>query len=220
MTDFPDENEGASGDTREQTPDQLLERFEEGEDRALGELIRRETPRVLRRLRGRMPGGLRRRFGESDILQLTAEDLFRLRGRFENHGEAAFRELFQMIASRNLCNTIDKEMADKRSPKRERHAGATETGAPGLAERAAIDSRSPSRLLAREELVRRLQDCYGRLGEEDREIIDLVDHQGLGCSEAARLLKIAPATARKRHSRAIDRLRAAMQQGNSPDESV
>lgn len=214
------EEERAADATHEQSAEELLARLERGEAPALGELIRREMPRALRRLRKRIPEGLRRRFGESDVLQLTAEDLMRLRGRFENHGEAAFAELFDVIARRNLAGAIDREMAQKRSPRLEQRPPATETDAPGFVEQAAVDTASPSRLLAQEELVARLQACYAELEDADREIIDLVDHQDLGCTGAAHRLGISASTARKRHSRAIARLREAMGRARGVDESV
>ena len=55
---------------RDERSETLLSRFARGEDRALGMLIQRETPRILRRARARMKGRIRRRLGASDILQL------------------------------------------------------------------------------------------------------------------------------------------------------
>ena len=189
----------------EQRSADLLSRFARGDDDALGELVDRETPRILRRLRARMPRDLKARMGASDILQLTAADLVKLRGRFENLGVAAFRELVATIADRTMARAIKRERAEKRTPAKEARVSPADSGNP-FDQLGAADSPTPSRTHGRTETVRKLQGCLARLSEQDRTVLRLLDYDELSCVEAAQHLGISVSAVQQRHSRAVARL--------------
>ena len=197
----------------EQTPEELVSRFARGDDSALGELVERETPRILNRVRSRIPRELRRRMGGSDLLQLTAAELVKMRGQFENRGVGAFREMVATITDRALATVVQRERALKRDLDREHHpepAGDASSGGTWTDLGGAIDSRTPSRVARNREATRRLQECFESLSAEHRQIIELIDYECWPYSDAASLLGIADSTVRKRHSRAIARLRELM----------
>ena len=65
---------------------------------------------------------------------------------------------------------------------------------------------TPSRQLHRHELARKVRQAVSRLPEADQEILLLRTYEGLSNQEVAYLLDLDPATASKRHGRAVLRL--------------
>jgi len=165
-----------------------------------------------------MKGRIRRRLGASDILQLAAADLVQLRSRFENQGMPAFREMVITIVDRTLANEIEREHAQKRTPLRERTSarppGGSERSGDSGADLGAV-TETPSRALDRKERALRLQACYAELPAADREIIRLIDYDGLSYREASERVGISVEAARQRHSRAIGRMREKLGAGPS-----
>jgi RNA polymerase sigma-70 factor (ECF subfamily) len=69
---------------------------------------------------------------------------------------------------------------------------------------------SPSRALARKDLMRRVQQALTALSEADREVLLMRHVEDLPYSTVARILDIEPPAARKRYGRALLRLRAVL----------
>ncbi len=202
-------NTGESEHRHERSED-LLSRFAEGDDSVLGRLLDREAPWIVQRLRARLPSDLKARLGASDILQLTAIDLMRLRGRFLNQGVPAFRGLVATIADNALSKAVDRERAQKRSPEWELPPVPTHAHTSRASRVAAIDTHTPSRDADRTESVDRLQACLAQLPEADRILLRMIDYDGLSYGETAAKLKISISAAHKRHGRALVRLRGLM----------
>jgi len=201
--------------TAQQSED-LLSRFAAGDDTALGQLLDREAPRIVSRMRARLPRDVRARIGGSDILQLTALELMRIRERFDNQGVAAFRELVATIADHALSKAVRKERAQKRTPRREILPPAQPSGDSRPAAPAAIDTNTPSRELRGQESVDRLQACLAELIELDRRIVRMIDYEELSYEEVARRLGLTVSATQKRHSRIVARLRERMARGSGP----
>jgi RNA polymerase sigma-70 factor (ECF subfamily) len=75
-----------------------------------------------------------------------------------------------------------------------------------LAQQLQMRGSSPSQQLDHRELARRLRNAVSQLPEPDREVVVLRHFEGLSNQEVACLLGIDPATASKRHGRAMLRL--------------
>lgn len=194
----------------------LLTRFAEGDDSALGRLVDREAPRLLRHIERQIPKDMKRRIGASDIVQLTAIDLMRVRERFENQGVPAFRKMLSTMANFVLARALERERAKKRDVHRERHAPAQEsTAAEELVERIAAERSTPSQVVSKRESREQVKACFEQLSDIDREAIWLVDYEGRSHPEAARQLGITEEAFRKRHSRAVQNLRDRMKHRSS-----
>lgn len=201
--DSPAEAPGSAGDS-----DALLRRFANGDESALETLLEFESPRLLHRIRRRLPPALRRRVGESDILQLTTMDLLTVRERFENRGMAAFRGLLDTIADINVARVLERETAQRRSIEKERPLARPGSETPGrLLEELAESGPSPSSPMHLQERSETLAECFALLSQSDREIIRWIDYEELSYPEVAEKLGVEAATLRRRHSRAIARLR-------------
>src|SRR5262249_21920726 len=71
-----------------------------------------------------------------------------------------------------------------------------------------IMARGPSPLqeLDQKEMARRVRQAVAQLSEPDQEILFMRSFEGLSYQEVGYLLEVDPATARKRHGRALLRL--------------
>jgi RNA polymerase sigma-70 factor (ECF subfamily) len=65
---------------------------------------------------------------------------------------------------------------------------------------------TPSQQLAQQDLARSVREAVAQLPELDREILTMRTFEGLSYAEVGYILEIDPATARKRHGRALLRL--------------
>lgn len=206
-------SEGAQpGTPRDAHSEELLVRFADGDDSALGELIEREAPRILRRVDARLPRQLKRRVGASDILQLTAVDLLSVRKRFRNQGVPAFRNMVLTIANLNVAKTIEREGAQKRDVRREKAKRHNATESQGDTVDRVIGSRqqTPSEILQQKEKADALKNCFAALKPADQEVIQLIDYEEVGYEAVASRLGISREAARQRHHRAIQNLRNLM----------
>ena len=199
--DFPNDHDKSA---EEWLPD-----FVAGDEEAYGRLIHQELPRLRRPVENRLGPDLRRRIDPSDVLQQAALDVYKLRDKFEDRGLPAFRAWLKQVTMNNLNRLIEKELAQKRDPRKEKRrakdSGKSRSLDP-LGHLAASIS-SPSAGVQREEALHLLERCLDMLGDDDRELLAWIDQEGISYEEAARRLSINIEATRRRHSRAIARLR-------------
>ena len=89
-----------------------------------------------------------------------------------------------------------------------RFSGRAEGGGDALLARPFLDKESsPSRQLARSELVRRVRQVLAGLSETDREVLLMRSADELPYREIACILDLDPGAARQRYGRALLRLR-------------
>lgn len=203
-------------DNTDPESERLLARFADGDESALRDLVDREGGGVLRHIEARMPAHLKKRFGASDIVQQTIIDLVSLQKRFDNRGVPAFRGLLRTMAERNLASAAARERALKRDVIRETTPppGFTDDSLPpSPIEAVPAEKSTPSKALLRSESVESVQRALLELSEQDREIIRLIDDVEIGYEAAATELGITAEAARRRHSRAIARLRELTRRG-------
>jgi RNA polymerase sigma-70 factor (ECF subfamily) len=78
---------------------------------------------------------------------------------------------------------------------------------------------TPSQVLAQRELARRVQQALAGMSETDRDILFMRNYEGLSYEEAASILDIDTAAARKRHGRALLRLHKLLADEAGPEGS-
>ncbi|MCA8961601.1 MAG: sigma-70 family RNA polymerase sigma factor [Planctomycetes bacterium] len=190
-----------TGRTRSDAEDDLLTRFARGEGEALERLFRSEEPGLRRHLGARIPRGMERRWGVSDILQQTVIELIEMRDRFEVRGGPAFRGLVTRVAERALARAVRRERAAKRDIGR--HASV----AGSMAQWVYSPGPSPSGISMRREDLDALRASFDRLPCGDRLLLRMIDAEGRDYTEVAQALGITEAAARQRRHRALNRLR-------------
>jgi RNA polymerase sigma-70 factor (ECF subfamily) len=89
-----------------------------------------------------------------------------------------------------------------------------------LAQQLLASDSSPSQQLAQQELAQRVRRAVAQLPDDDREILLMRTFKGLTFEEVGYLLALAPATARKRHGRALLRLHAILTDGGLTESQL
>jgi RNA polymerase sigma-70 factor (ECF subfamily) len=182
----------------------LIERIKSGDREALSALFEKYSRRLAVLIHYRISPELRSFFEVDDILQETFLRAFRDFDQFTYQSPGSFMSWLARIS--------DHVMADlaRSQGRQKRHAAEmlrfrSESNPSGPEP---VDSRTPSRVLAEEEGLRRLLEKLNSLPENYRQAILLMKVEGLSTQEAAaRLGKTNEATALLLH-RALKRFRA------------
>ncbi|MEE2883514.1 MAG: sigma-70 family RNA polymerase sigma factor [Planctomycetota bacterium] len=211
--------ESAQPDSESSSVD-LLKKFTDGDTVAFERLIEREFPPLRRGIEARLGPDIRRRIDPTDVFQQAALDVYRLRDDFDNRGLPAFRAWLKKIMLNNVNRLIEKELAQKRDPRREKRrameAGRSRSLDPLGNLSASISS--PSAGLRREEDLELLKRCLDMLSDDDRQLLLWIHSEGKEYVEVARLLAINVDATRRRHSRAMARLKEFADAMRKPDE--
>jgi len=182
----------------------LLERFRGGDQEAFRLLYEKYRRRLALLIFYKMSEGLRERVEVDDILQEVFWEAANGMGRFSYQSPGSFLRWLSRIADTVIIDAARFESRQKRDAREMLRFRSPSN--PGGAE--ALDSRSPSRVFAQDEAVRRLLEKLSALPEEYRQVILLTKVQGLTTAEVAEELgKSREAVALLLH-RGLQRLRA------------
>jgi RNA polymerase sigma-70 factor (ECF subfamily) len=131
----------------------------------------------------------------------------------------AFYPWLRQFAWEHLVDLHRRHLrAQRRSIAREEPygSGLPDASAAALVERLVGSGTSPSRNLIRAELRERVQSALARLGPRDREVLVLRHLEGLSTAEVASVLGLGAGAVMTRHTRALVRLRALLE--DEPEE--
>ena len=201
----------------EPTPDspdtqQLLDRAGAGDPAAFEALFARHRDFLRVVVRLRLDGRVRSRVDPSDVVQETQFEAFRRLPDFLARRPMPFRLWLRKTAQERLLKVQRRHLAtDRRAVGRE--VALPEQSSVMLAGQLLAGGSTPSQKLDRSETARRVRDAVARLPDADREVLLMRNFEGLSNQEVAYLLELDPATASKRHGRALLRLRQALLDG-------
>lgn len=156
-----------------------------------------ESLRAL--VRRRLPDALRKKVGESDIIQDSYLVALKALPRFEPRGEGAFEAWLREIVARRIHEEIRRYAGTAK-----RNAALEVTGdrRPEPAGRLPTASQAA---IGRETLDR-IRRAMEDLPDAQREVVRLLHDEGLGLAEAADRVDRSPEAVRKLYSRALARL--------------
>lgn len=187
----------------------LLDRAGRGDPAAAGELLARHRP-AMRELVGlHLDPRLARRVDASDVVQDAQLDLARRLDDFLERRPMPFHLWARKTAYERLLDARRHHLG------RAKRAAGREQPLPDrsslLVARPFLGrGPSPSQAAAGRELADRVSRAVAGLPDADREVLVMRHADGLPFAEAAVLLGITPAVARKRFGRALIRLQAAL----------
>jgi RNA polymerase sigma-70 factor (ECF subfamily) len=196
----------------------LLRAIRGGDRGALEELLARHRLPLRAFVELRLDARLRARVDPSDVVQETQLEVFRRLDDYLRRRPMPFRLWLFKTAFERLVQLRRRHLgAARRAAGRE---VPLPDGSSLLLARQMLDrDPTPGAQLDRRELARRVQQALARLPEADRDILLMRNYEGLSYAEAAAILDIDPAAARKRHGRALLRLHgllAAEGEGGGP----
>ncbi|MGD0696105.1 MAG: RNA polymerase sigma factor [Terriglobia bacterium] len=182
----------------------LIERIKAGDQEAFAALFNKYRRRLAVLIHFRLSPELRSFAEVDDILQEAWLRAFRDFAQFTYRSPGSFMSWLARIADHAMADVARSQGRQKRhAVEMLRFRSASNPAGPEP-----LDSKTPSRLLAQEESLRRLLDKLNALPEDYRQAILLMKVEGLSTPEAAeRLGKSKEATALLLH-RAVKRFRA------------
>lgn len=192
----------------------LLSKAQAGDRTALVQLLEALAPPVRARVEGRISPAMRRCLEADDVMQVTyLEAVLRL-DQFRTGGVAGFRAWLGRLAENNLIDAIRALEAAKRpNPHRRatRVGGAGGDSAVALVEQlSASGDGTPSRVLARGEAVKLMEQMLDGLPQDYQRVVRMYDLEGRPISQVAAELGRSEGAVYMLRARAHDRLREAM----------
>lgn len=185
----------------------LLQAAGRGDRAALSCLVEMHRDYLRRVVELRMDQALRGRVDASDIVQETQMVVHKRMDDFLQRRPTSFKLWLRGEAIQQVGTHYRRHVkADRRSVKRE----CSISNASGGMIAQQLLAGTPSKILDRKETAAMVRKAVESMPENDRDILLLRYVEGLSNAEAAEVLTIDPATARKRHGRALKRLLKVM----------
>ncbi|MEM7230617.1 MAG: sigma-70 family RNA polymerase sigma factor [Planctomycetota bacterium] len=189
----------------------LVERVRRGDHEAFDRLTSPFRPRLEAVIRLRLPQKIRRRVDLDDVIQETLLRAFCGMREFEWSGRARFSAWLATLAERTCADLFRKHVtAERAAVDRERSLDEPRAENASIARLLdALDggATGPSKNLAREERLQRLEAAISELSDEHREVVILSAIQGLPTREVAERLDRSVSAVCMLRTRALRRLR-------------
>jgi RNA polymerase sigma-70 factor (ECF subfamily) len=184
----------------------LLHRAGAGDRQAFNFLFAEHRAFLRQVVELRIDRRLRARVDPSDVVQEAQLEAYRRLSDYLDRRPMPFRLWLRKTTFERLLKIERRHVqAAQRSVKRE--APLPEQSSLQFARRLLARGATPSQRLDACEMARRIREAVARLPEIDREVVLMRNFEGLSNHEVACLLSLDPATASKRHGRALLRLR-------------
>jgi RNA polymerase sigma-70 factor (ECF subfamily) len=192
----------------------LLERAGRGDPEARAELLVRHRERLRQMIAVRMDRRLLARIDPSDVVQDALIDAHAKLSQYLQNRPLPFYPWLRQLALERLVKLHLRHVrSQKRSVTREAAPPARlpEDSVLELAARLVASGTTPSAHLIRDELRARVRQALLRLAPRDREILVLRHLEQLSMAEIAAVLTITEGAAKVRHVRALERVRALLE---------
>lgn len=190
--------------------DQLLRLAAGGDREALGQLLQRDRDRLRRAVVLRLDRRLAARVDPSDVLQEAQLEAATRLAEYLQHPTMPFFLWLRLITVQRLLTYHRRHLgAQARSVEREvpLDRGIPQATSAALAAHLLGQVTSPSNAAIRAEMKARLHEALEQMDPGDRAVLTLRHFEQLSTAEAALELGIAEEAAKKRHLRALKRLK-------------
>ncbi len=181
----------------------LVAEAQQGNRLALNELCDRYFSRVLVAVRARLGVGLRRKVESWDVVQEVMIDAVRNLDEFNFRTEGAFLNYLNRVVENRIRDEADRWAAQKRRPDHEipLDAGCSSESANPL--QISDPAPTPSRIMALNEDLVRLEAAIAQLPDEYRELIIATKLEGRSYQEVAEDMGKSGAAVRMQVARAM-----------------
>jgi RNA polymerase sigma-70 factor (ECF subfamily) len=197
----------------------LLQQIRADDRQAFEQLFARHQAYLQRLVELRLDPRLRSRVDPADVVQEAyLEAVSRLEAYLERPA-LPFRLWLRQIAFDRALKARRQHLGTARRALG-REVPLPEQSSLVLARQLLAGGLSPSQQLGHRELDRRLRQAVAQLAQADREIVMMRHFEGLSNQEVACLLDLAPATASKRHGRAMLRLHRILSEGGLTESQL
>ncbi len=188
-------------------------------ERVLGELFEEHRRRLQRMVHLRMDGALRARIGASDVLQEAFVEISARVARYLADPRMPFFLWLRFLTAQKLVDLyrhhVGAQKRDARRQVRIDRAAFPAASSAVMAEQLVGGLASPSGAAMRDEMHRQVQEGLDHMQATDREVLVMRHFEELTHGEAAQELGISEEAASKRYLRALQRLRAVLEQAGA-----
>ena len=193
----------------------LLERAQQHDEKAMAELLEAYSQRLLESVRHELGDRLRQRLESQDVMQQVYLDALRSIKMFENRGGDSFYHWLKRIAVNRICD-VDRGMFKTQKRGGEvrtadlpavESLGAKDASMMNLLDAVAGSVTSPSLAAGTAEQVNRLQQAIDKLSPDHREVITLRYLRQLNVAETAAKMDRSERAVRSLCVRALIHLR-------------
>ena len=160
----------------------------------------------------RLAAPMRTKLEPDDVLQQVYADVIQHVGEFQYRGADSFFHWLTRILESKLIDAHRFFHAAARDVDREVPPAERPSGCESLAARAALDSLTPSRILAREEVDSLVMAALAGLSADHRRVLELRFLKGHPLTEVSELMGRSPAAVQMLCARALRRLRQSLSQ--------
>jgi RNA polymerase sigma-70 factor (ECF subfamily) len=193
----------------------LVGRAAAGDKAAVDALMSGHRGRLKQMVRLRMDPRLRARVDPSDVIQETLATASRQLPGYLQTQAIPFYPWLRRIAWQQLAHLHERHLdAEKRSIRREQHRTweVSDDSARQLVNLLAGSLSTPSMAAAKKETRHRVQTALDELSDIDREVLLERYVEQLSIQEIAATLQITVSAAYKRHARALEKIRTALEE--------
>jgi len=180
-----------------------------GDRAALQRLLMRHHARLAATVQRRVPADLQGVLAAEDVCQEAYVVVFQQVGSLRDRRAGAFRAWLEAIVERKLVDSVRALRARKRGGGRRAAAedpGAAASSVAELLDLVAVHERTPSRSVARRELVAGVHAALKQLSEDHREVLRLHYLEGLSVEDTAQRMGRSAEAVVMLCSRALRRL--------------
>jgi len=177
--------------------EQLVDRVRAGDAQAAATLFGRHQELLRAEVRRRVRGVVRRRVGDSDVVQEAWIAAFERLDDFEDHGPGSFERWLRQIVRHKAMDTVRRHLgAAKRGGKNELSHG-------GVAPVPSDRRDTPGTNAARRDEGRRLRTAMERLTADQQLVLERVHKGGMSFVEVAEATGRSPSAVGRIYGRAV-----------------
>lgn len=185
----------------------LLRSAVAGDPSAIQRLLLHHHDRLVGIVTSKLPNELKGVMSPEDICQEVYISAVRAINSFKPAGEGSFFAWLRTIADRKITDALRNQRAVKRGGKRAAVPAEQDTSSVvGLLELLAVHERTPSRSIARREVVNIMQDAIAKLPDDYQEVIRWRYIQGLSVVETAERMERSEGAIKMLCARAMSQL--------------
>jgi RNA polymerase sigma-70 factor (ECF subfamily) len=197
----------------------LLARLQAGEADALDQLLAQHRAYLHQVIDMHLDDQTRRRVDTSDVVQETQLEAAGRIADFLRRQPMPFRVWLRKTAHERLRKLRQQHVAAKKRSVR-REVALPYRSTCQLAQRLLGGGSTPSERIVRRELADQVRRAIGELEELDREIVLMLDIEGLSSPQVGYVLDVEPATVRRRHARALLKVHKILRAGGLTESQL
>lgn len=206
-------------ETNSEETRRLLARLRDGESAAFAALFDQYRDYLRRIIDMRLDQRIRQRVDPSDVLQDTQIQAARRLTDYLRREPMPLHLWLRKTAQECLIKIQKRHLTAKRRTV-QREVALPERSSLQLAQQLIGGGPTPSEQANHSDLARRLRQAVSQLPQPEREVVLMLDIEGLSSREAAYVLDVDRSTVNRRHGQAIIRLQEILREGGLTESQL